>query len=621
MTNTDEIRKKQSLRNNEYYNLQDKLDKLYEKSKNNHKFSKLMNLITAEKNIRLAFRNIKTNSGSKTCGTDNKNINDIREENLDKYIKFIQKRFKNFTPQEVRRVMIPKGNTGKYRPLGIPTISDRIIQHSIKQILEPICEAKFYNHSYGFRPNRSTEHAFSRMASLININELQYCVDMDIKGFFDNISHPKLIKQLWSMGIRDKNLISIIKKMLVAPIEGEGIPNKGTPQGGILSPLLSNIVLNELDWWVSSQWETFETNHKYTYANKYRALRKTKLKEIFLVRYADDFKIMCRTRQDAENIFKAVKMWLKERLGLEISKEKSKIINLNKKYSEFLGFKIKNKVKGKKKVAYSRICDKAKEKIKFQIKEQIKKIKSSPNVKNNNQYNSMILGIHNYYKIATHINLDFKEIGYQLSKTLFNRLRKISTNDIHKSKTFEKFYGKYNYKVYSIGKITLFPIAGIKTKNPTNFSQDICDYTKTGREKIHSKLKYVDIRILRYLMENPITGETTEYNDNRISLYSGQEGLCRITKLPLKINYMESHHIIPRKLKGDDSYKNLTFVHSYVHKMIHCTDKEIYDKYLNELKVMYKNRMEQGEDIEKTIKGWIKNIDKFRTKAENFILA
>ena len=153
----------------------------------------------------------------------------------------------------------------------------------------------------------STVHPLCNTCTNTIINKLQYCVDIDIKGFFDNISHSKLSKQLWTIGIRDKNLISIIKKMLVAPIENEGIPQKGTPQGGILSPLLSNIVLNELDWWIASQWETFETNYKYTHANKYRALRKTKLKEIFLVRYADDFKIMCRTRQDAENIFKAVK--------------------------------------------------------------------------------------------------------------------------------------------------------------------------------------------------------------------------------------------------------------------------------------------------------------------------
>lgn len=619
MTNTDEIRKKQNLRNNEYYNLQSKFDELYKRSKNNNKFSNLINLVTNKDNIKLAFRNIKTNSGSKTCGTDKKNIDDIKEERLTEYIEFIQRRFKNFKSQEIRRVMIPKNNTGKLRPLGIPTISDRIVQQCIKQVLEPICEAKFHKHSYGFRPNRSTENAISRMVTLINKANFQYCVDIDIKGFFDNINHNKLLKQLWSMGIRDKNFICIIKKILTTPVEGEGIQNKGTPQGGILSPLLSNIVLNELDWWISSQWETFETKHKYTHSNKYKVMKESNLKEIFIIRYADDFKIMCRTRQDAENVFKAVKMWLKERLKLEISKEKSKIINLNKKYSEFLGFKIKNKVKGKKKVALSHISDKAKNKILSQIKEQIIKIKKKPSIKNLNKYNSMILGIHNYYKIATHINLDFNEIGHKLSKTLFNRLRMLSTNNINKTETFNKFYGTYNYKLYTINKITLFPISGIKNKNPMNFSQDICNYTKIGREKIHTKLKNINITTLRYLMENPIKGETTEYNDNRISLYSGQGGLCRITKLPLKINYMESHHIIPRKLKGDDSYKNLVFVHSYVHKMIHCTNKDKYEKYFNKLKIIYGN-IEKEEELEKIYKSWTEKIDKFRIKAENFIL-
>jgi RNA-directed DNA polymerase len=95
--------------------------------------------------------------------------------------------------------------------------------------------------------------------SLINKNKLHYVVDIDIKGFFDNVNHGKLLKQVWTLGIQDKRVISILSKMLKAEIKDIGIPDKGTPQGGILSPLLSNIVLNELDWWISSQWETFKT--------------------------------------------------------------------------------------------------------------------------------------------------------------------------------------------------------------------------------------------------------------------------------------------------------------------------------------------------------------------------
>jgi retron-type reverse transcriptase len=117
-------------------------------------------------------------------------------------------------------------------------------------------------------------------------------VDIDIKGFFDNVNHGKLLKQMWTLGIQDKSLICIISKMLKAEIHGIGIPTKGTPQGGILSPLLSNIVLNELDWWISSQWETFETKYKFSVSkrnpndhySKHRALRRTSsLKEMYIV--------------------------------------------------------------------------------------------------------------------------------------------------------------------------------------------------------------------------------------------------------------------------------------------------------------------------------------------------
>ena len=230
------LEKRQLLRNNEYYTMQQVFDNLYAESCSNKKFKDLLQFIISEENILLAYRNIKKNKGSKTVGTDNVNITYFENMDNQKFVKYIQNKFINYRPKSVRRVEIRKPN-GKFRPLGIPCMCDRIIQQCIKQVLEPICEAKFHNHSYGFRANRSTKHAISRSAYLMNKNKLHYVVDIDIKGFFDNVNHSKLKKQMWNLGIQDKNLISIIGKILKSEIEGIGVPTKGTPQGSLCEAL------------------------------------------------------------------------------------------------------------------------------------------------------------------------------------------------------------------------------------------------------------------------------------------------------------------------------------------------------------------------------------------------
>ena len=607
---TNRIKKKQKLRNNEYYNAQEIFDDLYHKSKNNYKFYKLMDLITSNHNIELAYRNIKNNTGSKTGGTNNKTIEDIAIRNNGDMVGYVKRRLKNYHPHDVRRVEITKDN-GKTRPLGIPTIEDRIIQQCIKQILEPICEAKFYNHSYGFRPNRSAHHAIARSMFLPNKSQFYYVVDIDIKGFFDNVDHGKLLKQMWSLGIHDKQLLCVISKMLKAPIKGIGIPNKGTPQGGILSPLLSNIVLNELDWWIANQWEFINTKQDYSMIRdsridnsyKYKVLRKTNLKEVFIVRYADDFKLFCKDYETAKKLYYATKMWLKERLSLEISEEKSKIVNLETNYSEYLGVKLKIHDKGNKKVIKSHISDKAKIKIQNKLKDKIKEIQKHATSNSVNHYNSMVLGFHNYYKIATNVNLDFAKIAYIINKSLKNRTKNIRSKTGIKSECYKKLYGKYKYKMTYIHGIALFPIGGISTKTQLGFSQDICNYTKEGRDKIHKNQQSVDTHILKHIMENPNPSQSIEYNDNRISLYVGQNGICPISKELLTIDNMECHHKVPRALGGTDEYKNLIFLTKKAHKLIHLMDKRLIKDCLDTLEI--------NENT-------IKKVNKLRILAGNF---
>ena len=235
--------KVQKIRNAEYYDFQGVQDTLYTQSKADKVFRKLMPIILSGENIMLAYRNIKKNAGSHTPGVDGKTIRDLSKWQENSLITYIRARLKHYIPQPVRRVEIPKAN-GKTRPLGIPTIMDRLIQQCILQVMEPICEAKFHERNNGFRPCRSAEHAIAQAYKFVQRSGLHFVVDIDIKGFFDNVQHGKLLKQLWQMGIRDKAVLSILSAMLKAEVAEIGFPERGTPQGGIISPLLANVVLN-----------------------------------------------------------------------------------------------------------------------------------------------------------------------------------------------------------------------------------------------------------------------------------------------------------------------------------------------------------------------------------------
>lgn len=577
---TGKLKKKQAIRNNEYYDTQAVFDDLYAKAKQNHNFTNLLDTITSEQNILLAYRNIKKNKGSKTSGTNKSNIIDIGEKEPWRLVTYVRARLDSFAPHSVRRVEIEKYN-GTLRPLGIPTIEDRLIQQCIKQVLEPICEAQFYKHSYGFRPNRSTHHAIARTMFLTNRHNFQYVIDIDIKGFFDNVNHAKLLKQMWAMGIRDKNLLCILSKMLKAEIKGIGIPTKGVPQGGILSPLLSNIVLNELDWWIANQWDNKKTVKDYAYqSNKLKALKRSKLKEVYIVRYADDFKLFCKSRDAANKLFIATKQWLSERLGLEISPEKSKIVNLKRHYSEFLGIRLKLWKRGNQDAVKSYMTEKSVKKCKENLKGKVKSMQKETTIASVMNFNAAVLGVHNYYSVATNVNLDFCKIAYSVNKSLKCRTKRISSKKGKKSKTYQKYYGDYDKPPTFVHEIALFPIVHISNRKAMGMNQDICNYTQTGRKLIHDNLSNINSEIVYYLMRNPVFGESVEFNDNRISLYVAQNGKCFITGEALEISNMEVHHKTPQQHKGKDNYKNLVFVSGYAHKLIHATEQATIEKYI-----------------------------------------
>lgn len=569
--------------------MQSILDSLYVQSRNGNNFYKLTRLMEKEENILLAYRNIKKNMGSHTAGVDGKTIADIESLTVDEVVGKIRRMFHWYQPEKVRRVLIPKPD-GRQRPLGIPAIWDRLFQQCILQILEPICEAKFHPHSYGFRPNRNAHHAIARANHLMNNrgNGYHYCVDMDIKGFFDHVDHGKLLKQMWAMGIREKKLLSILSALLKAEIAGEGIPTKGTPQGGILSPLLANIVLNELDWWVSDQWETFKTSKHYkTQQGARRALvnHHQRLKQCYLVRYADDFKIFCRDYPSALKLFHAAEDFIQTRLKLEISPEKSKIVNLRKERSNFLGFSMYVKQKGTSYVAYSHMSEKAIKSAHDKLKQAIKRIEKEQSRDAVWKYNTTVMGIHNYYEVATHVSKDLAHLSQHLTKSLYNRLRRdwkpAKKSDL--SATMLKRYGRYDPKWYKVHDMVIIPIYAWKHRYAIQFNRSICPYTKEGRELVHDTLRSVNKEVLRHVRRSYCSYRSIEYNDNRISKFIAQHGKCAITGEELALRDWECHHKLPLQYGGSDKYDNLIIVLLPFHKAIHKADKRelvaLIDRY------------------------------------------
>ncbi|ATW25810.1 reverse transcriptase domain-containing protein [Candidatus Formimonas warabiya] len=222
------------------WDLHNYLDELYAKARmakergEKPKFKGLLEIISSPITIQTAVHNIKSNRGAETPGSDDTTIRDFLEKPFGEVIHAVQEGLKNYQPIPIRRVHIPKPGKQETRPLGIPSIFDRVIQECIRLVIEPILEAQFFNHSYGFRPYRDAHMALERITNIVHQTGYHWVIEGDISKFFDTISHTKLIKQLWHLGIRDRRILMLIKQMLKTGIMNEVKVNpEGTQQGGL----------------------------------------------------------------------------------------------------------------------------------------------------------------------------------------------------------------------------------------------------------------------------------------------------------------------------------------------------------------------------------------------------
>ena len=442
-------------------------DKLYQHSKEVYDaggrpaFKGLLEIMSAEATIITAIHNIKSNHGSETPGVDLKTMRkDYLEKPYQWVIKDIQGALKHFEAQEIRRKYIGKPGKAEKRPLGIPTIRDRIVQECMKLVLEPILEAQFFAHSYGFRPMRDAEMALARINQVSHVSAKYWIVEGDISKCFDNIDHSILLRRLYHIGIKDRRVLQIIKAMLRAGIMDECAVNEyGTPQGGIISPLLANAYLDIMDEWVAKQWERKNTRRTYrTEGTKRKSLYQTSLAPGWLIRYADDFVIITDTRAHAEQWKARLQTFLRSKLKLTLSTEKTLITDVRRKHIHFLGYELKM-IPGNSRTGYITKTIPDRERLQRKVDSIAESIKKIPRnfskeqfIGEINRINSQVRGIIQYYQCCTWVSVALRRHSHRLQMIAKDRLKQYSGRWIPANQTqnLPHIHQKHQQKIPSI---------------------------------------------------------------------------------------------------------------------------------------------------------------------------
>lgn len=565
-------------------------------------FKGIIEIMSAEATIVTAIHNIKSNKGSYTPGTDKRNMKYYLSKPYEWVIQDIQQAFTDYQPQKIRRVYIDKPGKIEKRPLGIPSIRDRIVQECMRIVLEPILEAQFFGHSYGFRPMRDTHMASYRISNLVHLTGYYWVVEGDISKCFDKIDHSILLKRLFHMGIKDRRVLQIIKTMLKAGVAGECDVNEyGTPQGGILSPLLANVYMDIMDEWVSSQWERKKTKTAYTrYDIKITALReRSNLIPGYLVRYADDFVIITDSRLHAELWKQKIQEFLQKEMRLTLSLEKTAITDVRKNHIHFLGYEYKV-VRGKSRTGYITRTRPDRERLKLKVDSIAKAIKEIPPETSREQailqinlINSQIRGLINYYENCTRISNVMDKHAHRLQRVGKKRLKQYNGIWVQANKTrnLMHVHSQYKTKIPAIKFRDIYigftSLSFCRWNKPFAKIQDETPYNDAGRVKylIRTKKTRQNARLDEAMSERLSTTASMrlakstlnfEFVMNRAYALNRDRFKCRACGRWLYEGTLYTHQINPHlPLDKVNKVSNLASMHQLCFHLVHDLSTDI----------------------------------------------
>jgi group II intron reverse transcriptase/maturase len=586
------------------------MEKRFEDYQNDiYDMRKLHEMVYEPNNVALAVRQISKSKGKMAKGVDGTNYETLGKYSIAELAEIVKDRLLNKKMDYVRRTHIPKGNTGKTRPIGICSIWDKLTEKCITLVIEPYCETKFVDSSFGFREQISTHNALAKVKN--QCQTMPYVLSLDLQDYFGTIDPDIAYREFWHIGIKDQVILNYIFRFIKKGYMENTVKVKhpmGAEQGSSIGPLISSVYLHRFDVWLREQGDHWhdESNAKFQdNSNKRRNMAKTKLKIGIHARYADDILVLCKDYQDAERFRYSITKYLTRNMKLTVNEDKTKIYDLTKEKMKYLGYEFyvfkKSEKDFQERGAYmvsNTLPEKKANEIVERCGELLTSIKDKTNFETIHEWNTYVVGIHNYYRGMTHFHKCFEKIGWRIYKLFYhtmNKRAKFIKEQSHKNNFMEGRYktwgknGYYCFESYPVieiwwanwdSKLIQAKKGKVIRKNPYAYG-----------EKKHKP--GVSLDDIGYLVNTSRYIKNSRLAMFRISKYSSCKGISYLSGEYVPVNNYHCHHIIPKDNGGTNDFDNLCVLSEAEHDILHSSDPsvlcDLYPKKKKRIKELIDN--------------------------------
>lgn len=547
-------------------------------------------------NVALAVRQLSKTKGRMAKGPDNTNYQTLENYSIFELSEIVKDRLFNKQMDYVRRVYIPKGKSGKLRPLGICSIFDKLVEKCIQLVIEPYCETQFVKSSFAYREQVSEHNALAKVKN--QCQTMPYALSIDLQNYFGTIDPDIAYREMWHIGIKDQVILNYVYRFIKKGYYEDSCKYEdslGVAQGSSLGPLISNIYLHRFDVWLRDQGDCWhdESTVKFHSQHKRTNMERTNLKIGIHVRFADDILVLCKDMDDAEKFRYSISKYLTKNMKLIINEEKTKIFDLTKERMKYLGYVFyvwkkpntkKRNIKGIYRVSNTLPPTKADDIVENCV-ERLRAIRKKCDIGAINDWNTYVTGLHNYYRGMTHFNECFSQIGWRVRKLFYHTMSKRATfteEQSFKNNFMEgryKNWGKNGY--YCLGN---FPIIQIEW---ANWDKNLIGAVKGTITRInpydYGKKKHkpgVSMDDIGYLVNTSSYIKNSRLAMFRVSKYSSTKGKSYLSGEYVPVWNYHCHHIKPCENGGTNDFDNLCVLSETEHQILHsATPNRLYEMF------------------------------------------